>query len=272
MNTHLRPIAPLIEQIIGEIKDHTENKASFGPYIIGIAGSVCSGKTTLARLLQGYLLEALGLEQTQIGILGTDNFLRNYADLSRNRLIEKKGHPESYDYAGIQLFFEDLLSGQCERIKVPRYDHDLYDTHPSDMIEFHPKQLVVLIIEGVNVLQPDHYLKPFALDTATQPGFRTHLNSSIYLDASEEDLIDWYKQRFIQQMSQPARQQHPRFKQYAGLSKECLEEKALSLWYRVNQPNLVQHILPFKPDADHLIDQSNNHQMSENSTGGRSPT
>src|SRR6185503_18360313 len=65
------------------------------PFVIGIAGSVSVGTSTIARLLRRLL--ALLPHGPRVELITTDGFLRPNAELERHGLMARKGFPESYD-------------------------------------------------------------------------------------------------------------------------------------------------------------------------------
>ncbi len=79
------------------------------PFVIGIAGSVAVGKSTVARLLRE--LVATWPEQPRVSLVTTDGFLLPNAELARRGLMHRKGFPESYDRAALLRFVMDLKSG-----------------------------------------------------------------------------------------------------------------------------------------------------------------
>src|SRR5271156_5468817 len=65
------------------------------PYIIGIAGSVSVGKSTLARVMRALL--SRWPNTPKVDLVTTDGFLYPNAVLEAEGLMDKKGFPESYD-------------------------------------------------------------------------------------------------------------------------------------------------------------------------------
>ena len=76
------------------------------PFVIGIAGSVSVGKSTIARLLRRLL--ALLPHGPRVELITTDGFLRPNAELERHGLMALKGFPESYDRRALLQHVEAL--------------------------------------------------------------------------------------------------------------------------------------------------------------------
>src|SRR5690606_15989777 len=77
-----------------------------------------------------------------------------------------------------------------ERVGVPVYSHLVYDVVPGEQIVVDRPD--ILIVEGLNILQAGELPRNgrplvFASD---------FIDFSVYLDADEEDLSDWYMERF----------------------------------------------------------------------------
>jgi len=86
------------------------------PYIIGIAGSVAVGKSTVARVLRSLL--ARWPEHPKVDLVSTDGFLLPTATLEERNIMHRKGFPESFDRAGLLQFLSDIKSGK-RNLKAP---------------------------------------------------------------------------------------------------------------------------------------------------------
>src|SRR5262245_39187626 len=120
------------------------------PYIIGIGGSVAVGKSTTARVLQALL--SRWPNTPKVDLITTDGFLLPNAVLEREGLMQKKGFPESYDTATLLRFLTDIKAG-ARPVQAPVYSHLVYDVVPGGTIEVNRPD--ILIVEGLNVLQPN---------------------------------------------------------------------------------------------------------------------
>src|SRR5829696_2523268 len=65
------------------------------PYVVGIAGSVAAGKSTVARVLRALISRWPG--PPEVGLVSTDGFLYPNRVLRSRGLMERNGIPESYD-------------------------------------------------------------------------------------------------------------------------------------------------------------------------------
>src|SRR5918997_6232367 len=76
------------------------------PFVIGIAGSVAAGKSTIARVLRALL--AHWPAHPRVDLVTTDGFLYPNAVLEERGLMQRKGFPESYDVGRLLRFLADV--------------------------------------------------------------------------------------------------------------------------------------------------------------------
>lgn len=215
------------------------------PFIIGIAGSVAVGKSTTARLLRTLL--ARWPDHPRVDLVTTDGFLYPREELVRRGIMHRKGFPESYDRRALLRFVTAVKSG-AEEASAPVYSHLAYDIMPGEeQVVRHPD---ILIIEGLNVLQPGPRLTVSDL-----------FDFSIYVDAHTEDIERWYVERFLELRRIAFADPASHFHHYADLPDDEARAEARHLWRTINEPNLVENIRPTRPratlvlrkDADHTI-------------------
>ncbi|MGL5390858.1 MAG: type I pantothenate kinase [Shewanella sp.] len=227
---------------------------SASPYIISIAGSVAVGKSTTARILQA-LLEHWP-EHPKVDLVTTDGFLYPLADLKRKGLLQRKGFPESYDMKMLVEFISAVKSGQAH-VKAPIYSHITYDRLRNQHQTI--SQPDILILEGLNVLQtgldsPVDIRRPFVSD---------FVDFSIYVDADEALLKQWYKQRFLQFREGAFSDPKSYFHHYAKLSDAEANTIAANIWDTINGPNLQLNIQPTRERAHLILQKGQDHLMSQ---------
>ena len=224
------------------------------PYIIGVAGSVAVGKSTTARVLQALL--ARWPNVPKVDLITTDGFLYPNAILERERLMERKGFPESYDLSALLHFLSDIKAGR-RPARAPVYSHLIYDVMPNQWIEVDRPD--ILIVEGLNVLQTGSPPK----DGKAIPYVSDFFDFSIYLDADEDVLMSWYVDRFLTLRGTAFRDPKSYFHRYATLSDEEAVETAAAIWTRINLLNLNENILPTRQRADLILKKVESHLVEE---------
>ncbi|HWJ99484.1 MAG TPA: type I pantothenate kinase [Xanthobacteraceae bacterium] len=220
------------------------------PYIIGIGGSVAGGKSTTARVLQALLMR--WPNTPKVDLITTDGFLFPNAVLEREGLMQKKGFPESYDTALLLRFLTDIKAGRGP-VAAPVYSHLVYDVVPGETIEVDRPD--ILIVEGLNVLQPNRAPKE------GKPYVSDFFDFSIYIDAAEDVLEGWYVKRFMRLRETAFRDPRSYFNRYSKISDTEALEVALSLWRNINLANLRENILPTRLRASLILGKNAEHQI-----------
>ena len=224
------------------------------PYIIGVAGSVAVGKSTLARILRAIL--ARWPNHPKVDLVTTDGFLYPNKVLEERGLMDRKGFPESYDLRRLMGFMAELKSG-AEEARAPVYSHLIYDIVPGQQKVVRRPDIVV--VEGLNVLQTPDGARRRSLRTFVSDFF----DFSIYVDADEADVEDWYVDRFLTLRDTAFRDPNSYFRRFADLSEEEALTTARRIWSEVNGLNLRQNILPTRDRARLIVRKARDHSVSE---------
>ncbi len=251
------PLARLINYYIDEnIKRQAVLQRFLGipcqksPYIISIAGSVSVGKSTSARILKALLSQ--WPEPRKVNLVTTDGFLYPLAKLTEKNLLNKKGFPESYDTQKLIQFIYDVKSGK-EKVIAPLYSHLTYDIIP-DQFEI-VEQPDILILEGLNVLQTGIKSKNLFVSD--------FVDFSIYVDAKEKYLKEWYVNRFLKFRKSAFTDPKSYFHHYSKLSEQEAIETATNIWDEINGLNLRNNILPTRERANLILTKGINHQVEQ---------
>ena len=210
------------------------------PFVIGVAGSVAVGKSTVSRLLRALL--ARWPEHPRVELVTTDGFLLPKADLQERGLMSRKGFPESYDRRALTRFVADVKAGKAT-VTAPVYSHLIYDIVPGERLTVQRPD--ILIVEGLNVLQP-------ALpgrDGRTRLAVSDYFDFSVYVDARTRDVEEWYLERF--RALRETAFQNPRsyFHRYTQVPEKEALDYARETWRTINEPNLRENIAPTRGRA-----------------------
>jgi type I pantothenate kinase len=225
-----------------------------GPYVVGVAGSVAVGKSTFARILRALL--GRWPNHPRVDLVTTDGFLYPNRVLEARGLMQRKGFPESYDLRRLLRFLAELKSGTPE-VRCPVYSHLVYDIVPGK--EQVVRQPNIVILEGLNVLQTPDGARQRTLHTFVSDFF----DFSIYIDAREQDIEDWYVRRFLTWRDTAFKDPASYFRRYGDLPDSEAIGTARQIWQEINGPNLRENIAPTRErarlvlvkDADHSIQQ-----------------
>jgi type I pantothenate kinase len=218
------------------------------PYVIGVAGSVAVGKSTFARILQALL--ARWPDHPQVDLITTDGFLHPNRVLTERGIMNRKGFPESYDTRRLIEFLREVKSGASE-VTAPVYSHVVYDIVAEERAVV--CQPDILIIEGLNVLQvgdADEFVSDY-------------FDFSIYIDAAEQHIEDWYVARFLKLRETVFQDPNSFFRHYAHLSADEAVATARGIWREINGKNLRENIEPTKTRASLVLRKGADHRVAD---------
>lgn len=218
------------------------------PYIIGINGSVSSGKSTFAQYLAG-LLRCLP-NKPEVSILSTDDFIYSNQMLKKKGLMEQKGYPVSYNWP--------LLFASLQRLKenkqtsIQQYNQQLSDIDPHKKTHI-PKNQDFIIVEGINLLKPtcQEELDIFLLSD--------YLDYSIYLATKEKHLKHWFYKRLTHKVA--LWKKRGIRKDITRKNQKALRAFSNKIWRNYNKVNLLRFIRPYKYRANLIINQDRKHQV-----------
>lgn len=216
------------------------------PFVIGVAGSVAVGKSTIARVLEALL--ARWPHHPRVDLVTTDGFLFPNSILEERGIMDRKGFPESYDRANLLDFVARAAAGE-DHLEIPVYSHIRYDIVSGERRVI--SQPDILIVEGLNVLQ------------AGQTGafVSDHFDFSIFVDADTEDIERWYVERFLTLKGTAFTQPDAFFRRYAGLTEDEAVDVAKEIWRKINLVNLVENILPTRERASLILEKAADHSV-----------
>jgi type I pantothenate kinase len=222
------------------------------PYVIGIAGSVAVGKSTFARILRALL--SRWPESPRVDLVTTDGFLRPNHELEAGRLMQRKGFPDSYDVRRLVQFMAEVKEASGA-VHAPVYSHQAYDIAPGEFQVVDRPDIV--LVEGLNVLQTG--------DGAAGRPARVFVSDffdfSIYIDADEADIEEWYVARFRTFRETVFRNPAAYFHRYSHLTDAEADATARHIWHTINGVNLRENILGTRDRARLVLEKGSDHAV-----------
>ena len=222
------------------------------PFVIGVAGSVAVGKSTVSRVLQELLSRAPG--NPKVDLITTDGFLYPNAELQRRGLLDRKGFPESYNRRALLQFVMDVKSGE-PKVLAPVYSHMVYDIVADEHIEVESPD--ILIIEGLNVLQPARVEADGRSGLAVSDFF----DFSVFVDAEEGHIKQWFLNRFMELRRTAFTDERSYFRLYSELSDQEALALGSQVWDTINGPNLRQNVAPTRERATEILVKGEDHMV-----------
>ena len=140
-------------------------------------------------------------------------------------------------------------------VEAPQYSHLTYDVLPGTTRVSRPD---VLIVEGLNVLQPP----AVRADGSSTGAISDYFDFSVYVDAPVEEIRTWYVERFLRLRETAFADPQSYFHRYAELSDEEARATALAIWEGINEPNLVENVLPTRDRATLVLTKGPDHAVT----------
>lgn len=253
-----RPLTALVHHYVRATHDRhlqisrfLDRKDKRVPFVIAVAGSVAVGKSTVARLLQELLRR--WPSTPRVDLVTTDGFLLPNKELLERGIMDKKGFPESYDRRTFLEFMQAVKAGS-PRVEAPMYDHVTYDIVPG--ITQQVASPDILIIEGLNVLQPARVGSHGMMEAVSD-----YFDMSIYVDADPADIETWYINRFLTLKNTAFTNPESYFNKYSELNEEQARQRAHEIWTNVNLPNLIENVQPTRTRATVILRKGSDHTM-----------
>lgn len=249
------PLSKLLNLYVKQAQQvHAATSAFLGerakrtPFVIGVAGSVAVGKSTVSRLLKELLSHWEGTPR--VALVTTDGFLYPNAELERRGIMHRKGFPESYDRMALIKFVADVKSG-ADRVSAPVYSHMSYDILPGEEVVVESPD--VLIVEGLTLLQTPGPNQEVAVSD--------YFDFKIYVDAKTEHIAQWFLNRFYKLRASAFTDPASYFHRYAEMDESAALARAKEIWETINLPNLVDNILPTRSRATLVLNKGENHTV-----------
>lgn len=175
-------------------------------------------------------------------MVATDGFLFSNDELAAAGLLSRKGFPATYDEVAMAGFLADVRAGRTG--SVPVYDHASYDRVPGAVQRIDGAAADVVVLEGVNALQP---------------AVATHLDLRIYLHAPEPLVRSWYVERFLELIAAAEADETSFYRRFVALDDAGRRGLAEQVWTGVNLVNLTDHISATRDHADVVVEKSAGH-------------
>jgi uridine kinase len=132
------------------------------PFLIGVAGGTCSGKTTISEKLA----ELAGDDNVSLIKLDSYYVARTHETLEQ-RALSNYDHPDAFDWALLNDHLAALVAGAT--IPVPVYDYAAH-TRAEEVRMVRPSRIVV--VEGILVLY--------------DPALRERFNLRVFVDTDAD--------------------------------------------------------------------------------------
>ena len=164
--------------------------------------------------------------------------------------MDRKGFPESYDRRRLIDFVTRVKAGEPE-VRAPFYSHMKYEITPDASVVVRTPD--VLIVEGLNVLQPP----PAPNDVAVSDLF----DFSIFVDADTSNIEKRFVNRFLALRAGAFSNPASYFNVYQHLSDDEAIATARGIWAEINLPNLIENVEPTKHRGTLVLRKGQDHAV-----------
>ena len=213
------------------------------PYVIGVAGSVASGKSTFAGSLHA-ALEGWH-EHPRVQSVATDGFLFPNRILAEREITMRKGFPESYDFDTMREAVAGIKRGR--RVTMPLYSHVTYDVDDENGLVVHKPD--ILILDGLHLARIER-------------GAPRLIDMLIYLDADEAVIERWFTDRLVPLMQAGVDDSKSFYYAFRGMGPDERRTFAARVWQGINLPNLRDHIVKDRDAADLVLHKAPDHRVT----------
>ena len=168
------------------------------PFIVGIAGGSCSGKTTLARALVSHMNHS----EHSVSLVMQDAYYANLSHLSKAERDEVNfDHPDALDFDYMQTQLEILNRG--ESIQAPIYD---FAQHQRTQSTEGISSAAVIVVEGTLILAQPALRSLFDLSVFVSADYDLRLGRRLERDINERGRTRAYAQKQFMETVEPMHQ------------------------------------------------------------------
>jgi uridine kinase len=168
------------------------------PFIVGIAGGSCSGKTTLARALVSHL----GHSEQSVSLVMQDSYYANLSHMTKaERDLVNFDHPDALDFDYMRAQLEIL--NRNESIQAPVYDFAQHQrTQSTELIA----AAAVIVVEGTLILSQPALRSLFDLSVFVSADYDLRLGRRLERDINERGRTRAYAQKQFMETVEPMHQ------------------------------------------------------------------